>query len=104
MADRLRGEESVRSRTLGALSALALLAMLVLTVSASGASSADGATGTYIVQMIQAPTATYAGGVAGIPATKPAEGKKFDRKAAAVSQYVGHLTERARRGARRGGR
>ena len=81
----------MRFRTLGALSALALLAVLVLAVSASGASSADGATGTYIVQMIQAPTATYAGGVAGIPATKPAEGKKFDRRAAAVSRYVGHL-------------
>ena len=51
----------MRFRTLGALSALALLAMLVLTVSASAASSADGATGTYIVQMIQAPTATYDG-------------------------------------------
>ena len=68
----------MRFRSLGALSASAVLAMLVLAVSAAGASSAEGATGTYIVQMIQAPAATYTGGVAGIPATKPAKGKKFD--------------------------
>ena len=42
--------------------------------------------------MIQEPTITYTGGVAGIPATKPAEGEKIDRASAAVSSYVGHLT------------
>ena len=81
----------MRFRTLGAFSALALLAVLVLAVSASGAATADGAKGTYVVQMIQAPTITYTGGVAGIPATKPAEGEKIDRTSTAVTRYVGHL-------------
>ena len=81
----------MRFRTLGALSALALLAVLVLAVSASGATTADGAKGTYVVQMIQAPAVTYTGGVAGIPATKPAEGEKLDRASSAVTSYVGHL-------------
>ena len=81
----------MRFRTLGALCALSLLAVLVLAVSASGAASADGATKTYVVQMIQAPALTYTGGVAGIPATKPAEGEKIDRTSSAVSRYVDHL-------------
>ena len=81
----------MRFRTLGALSAFAVLAVLVLAVSSAGAASAEGATGTYIVQMIQAPAATYTGGVAGIPATKPAKGKKFDGKSEAASRYIGHL-------------
>ena len=41
--------------------------------------------------MIQAPAVTYTGGVAGIPATKPAEGEKLDRASSAVTSYVGHL-------------
>ena len=84
----------MRFATWGARSALggfaALAALLVLSVSA-----AAGADGTeqqlYIVQMIQAPVATYDGGVAGIPATKPDKGKKINTKSDAVNRYVDHL-------------
>ncbi len=41
----------------------------------------DQSSKTYIVQMAQDPVATYEGGVAGIPATKPAPGKKVNAKA-----------------------
>ena len=80
----------MRIRSLSALAAFAVLSVLVLAVSASGATGSE-ATKTYIVQMIQQPTVTYEGGVAGIPATKPAEGKKIDRRSDKVARYVGHL-------------
>jgi len=81
----------MRKRSWSAVLAFTILATFVLTVSASGAAGADGTTGLYIVQMRLDPVVAYQGGVAGIPATKPAKGKKIDRKSAAVEQYVGHL-------------
>ena len=80
----------MQKRSLSAVFAFAILAMFVMAVSASGASGSD-ATGLYIVQMQADPAVAYEGGVAGIPATKPANGKKFDSRAAGVEQYVGHL-------------
>src|SRR5918995_5073907 len=77
-------------RSLGALAALALLGTLLLAVSSAGAAG-ETATKTYIVQMLQAPVLTYEGGVAGLPATKPAKGKKLDSRSAAVERYAGHL-------------
>ena len=94
----------MRFRTLGALSALALLAVLVLAVSASGATTADGAKRTYVVQMIQAPAVTYTGGVAGIPATKPAEGEKIDRASSGGNQLRRPPEQRARARRSRGRR
>jgi subtilisin family serine protease len=81
----------MRFRSWGALGAFAVLATLMLSVSAaSGASSAEKKT--YIVQMLLKPAVAYDGGVAGIPATKAAKGGKIDRKSAAVTRYVDHLT------------
>ncbi|MBC7727835.1 MAG: S8 family peptidase [Microbacteriaceae bacterium] len=41
----------------------------------------------YIVEMVQAPVVAYAGGVAGLKATKPAKGSKIDPLDPAVVQY-----------------
>src|SRR5688500_1644932 len=82
----------MRLRSLGVLGALALLVTLLLAVSSAGAAS-DAATKTYIVTMLQEPAVAYAGGVAGLPARKPAKGKKLDRGYANVERYVGHLTK-----------
>ena len=48
----------------------------------------------YIVQLIEDPVLAYKGGVAGIPATKPAKGQKIDPNHPTVARYVGHLTAR----------
>jgi len=51
---------------------------------------------TYIVQLAGEPAATYAGGVAGLPATKPAAGSRFNFQADAVQAYVGYLSDKQR--------
>ena len=48
----------------------------------------------YIVQLADAPAATYAGGVSGIAATRPARGAKLDSTAPNVRAYVNHLAVR----------
>ena len=77
-------------RSWSAAAALTLLGALLFAVSSAGAAS-EAATKTYIVTMLQEPAIAYDGGVAGLPATKPAKGKKLDRTAADVERYVGHL-------------
>ncbi len=79
----------MRFRSLSALGAFAVLAALLSVAAASGAGGTTKST--YIVQMLAEPAVAYTGGVAGIPATKPAKGKKIDRGAAAVQAYVNHL-------------
>lgn len=49
---------------------------------------------TYIVQLADAPAAAYTGQVAGLPATKPAAGRRFDSRAAAVQSYLSYLNTR----------
>lgn len=49
---------------------------------------------TYIVQLADAPAAAYTGQVAGYAATKPAAGRRFDSRAAAVQAYLGYLGTR----------
>ena len=48
----------------------------------------------YIVQLADAPAATYAGGVSGIAATRPASGAKLDRTAPNVRAYANYLAVR----------
>ena len=48
----------------------------------------------YIVQMLDAPVASYTGGVAGLRATKPARGQKIDPLSNDVVRYAGYLTGR----------
>ena len=50
--------------------------------------------GRYIVVLAEKPSATYDGGTAGMPATKPAAGKKLDANRAEVKQYTAHLEQR----------
>ena len=49
---------------------------------------------TYIVQLVDAPVASYTGNVPGYAATKPATGRKLDLKAPAVVAYKGLLATR----------
>lgn len=49
---------------------------------------------TYIVQLADAPAAAYTGQVAGLAATKPAPGRRFDSRAAAVQSYLSYLNSR----------
>ena len=92
----------MRLRSWGALGAFAVLAALMLSVSA--ASGADGASKQlYIVQMLDKPVAAYEGGTAGIPATKPAKGKKINDEDPNVDQVRG-LPRRQAFGSRQEGR
>ena len=63
---------------------------MVVAVPASGDDS-SGATSLYVVQLVQAPVATYGGGVAGYAATKPGKGKKLDAGSSAAQSYAGYL-------------
>jgi hypothetical protein len=80
----------MRLRSLSALGAFAVLAALILSVSA-----ASGAAGTekqlYIVRMLEKPVAGYEGGTAGMPATKPAKGKKINDEDPNVVRYASYL-------------
>ena len=60
----------------------------------SAHAQADGRKG-YIVQLSDAPAASYTGGVAGLAATRPAAGARFNIGAAAVQAYLGYLNTRA---------
>jgi hypothetical protein len=51
-------------------------------------------TGVYIVQLVEPPVAGYTGGVAGIAATRPAEGAKVNAASADVAAYNGYLAAR----------
>ncbi|MCC5575066.1 S8 family serine peptidase [Microtetraspora sp. AC03309] len=89
-------------RRVSAFGAMALAAAVVITT-ASAPASADplttdpltaGPTDTYIVTLAEQPLATYDGGVAGIPATKPGKGKKVDIGSANAKRYRDHLKSR----------
>lgn len=56
-----------------------------------GAPVVGAGNGVYLVQLADAPVATYEGGVAGIPATRPALGAKVDLRSAAAKKYSGYL-------------
>ena len=84
-----------RNHALAGLSAAGLIAGLVITGPATAAPApAAGGTATYLVQLADAPVASYAGGVAGYAATKPAAGTKLDTASAAVTRYRGYLRHR----------
>ena len=53
-----------------------------------------GASNVYLVLLEEPPAAAYRGGVPGYPATKPAAGKKLDKKSASVERYTGYLHNR----------
>ena len=80
----------MRVKSLGAVAALIACLAVVIAVPASGDDS-TGATSLYVVQLVQAPVATYGGGVAGYAATKPGKGKKLDAGSSAAQSYAGYL-------------
>ncbi|MFC0624055.1 S8 family peptidase [Kribbella deserti] len=53
-----------------------------------------GASEVYLVLLAEAPAGAYEGGVAGYPATKPAAGKRLNKKDAQVQRYVNYLRSR----------
>lgn len=53
-----------------------------------------GASDVYLVLLGEAPAGAYEGGIAGYPATKPAAGKRFNKKDAKVQRYVNFLRSR----------
>src|SRR5262245_29257243 len=67
-----------------------VLAVALFALPAAGALSADSSQ-TYIVQMTPDPVVAYSGGVSGLPATKPAKGKKIDPSSGNVTMYAGYL-------------
>ena len=79
----------MRIKFLGVLS-VCVLAVVVLALPASGLGTQES-TSMYIVQLVQAPVAGYAGGVDGYAATKPGKGKKVDASSASAQKYAGYL-------------
>ena len=90
-------------KSFGAWLVVAVLAAVVAMAPASQAAS-DASTSTYIVQMVQAPAASYEGGVAGHPATKPLRGRKLDKQSTQGPRLCGLPRPAAFRGAGRGRR
>jgi subtilisin family serine protease len=58
---------------------------------ASAASAQIDTRKVYIVQLADAPAATYTGNIAGLAATRPAAGAKLDVRSPAVRAYLGYL-------------
>src|SRR5829696_856320 len=61
---------------------------------AQATGTGKGVSDVYIVLLEEAPVAAYQGGIAGYPATKPAPGKKLNKKDANVQKYAGYLRSR----------
>jgi len=69
----------------------ASLAVATLLAAMTFASQAQEVRRPYIVQLVNAPVAAYEGGVAGLPATKPAAGQRLDVSSADVQAYISYL-------------
>jgi peptidase inhibitor I9 len=79
----------IRSRG-GAVRALTTIAIVAFVVPASASIGATGKK-SYVVVMRAPPAVAYDGGIAGLPATKPAKGQKINPNSAAVKKYQAHL-------------
>src|SRR5690242_4193037 len=85
-----------------ALLAVVMAAFAIVTPSAVAPSYAAPARPTvsrsiYLVQVAGEPLASYTGGVAGIPRTRPAEGAKLDKGSWNYAAYREHLRQERRR-------
>ena len=69
-------------------------AVLALVSSMALTASAQEVRRSYIVQLADKPVASYTGGVAGLPATKPAAGQSLNVSAADVQAYVSYLDQK----------
>ncbi|HEV7655510.1 MAG TPA: S8 family peptidase [Mycobacteriales bacterium] len=85
-----------RRRAAAGLGAFALVAGLATTIATAPTAAAAPAQGTanYLVQLTDAPAATYTGGVAGYAGTRPTAGSKIDAAAPTVARYRGYLAQR----------
>jgi subtilisin family serine protease len=72
------------------LIALAVSSPLAATAAPTGSSAWSD--GIYIVQLVDAPAASYDGSIPGYRATKPTNGKKLDSAAPEVVAWTGYLT------------
>jgi len=83
-----------RARLLATGTALALTAGLLFTsvpAAADPPEAPDPVPGRYIVTLTGSPIATYAGGVKGLRATRPAPGRKVDARSASAKAYRAYL-------------
>lgn len=71
-----------------------LLAALVLCGVAGAVQAQAEARKGYIVQLAESPAATYPGGLAGLPATRPAKGARLQADAPQVQNYLRFLQRR----------
>ncbi|MET7747697.1 S8 family peptidase [Micromonospora sp. NPDC005367] len=89
-----------RRRLIGILATVALtatgLASAPGAAAAAGITTNSGPTARYLVQLAEAPLATYAGGVAGLAATKATPGGKLklDRKSGSAKAYKEYLRQK----------
>ena len=67
-----------------------VLAVALFALPASGALSADYDTDVHRPDAPN-PVVTYAGGISGLPATKPGKGKKIDPASQDVTKYADYL-------------
>ena len=70
------------------------LAVLTLIAGIALNASAQETRRTYIVQLPAAAVSSYEGGIAGLPATKPAPGTHLDVTATDVQNYIAYLTQK----------
>jgi hypothetical protein len=73
----------------------ALTLTVALALGASAAIAADDQSKNYLIQLDGEPVVGYRGGKPGLAPTKPAPGKKIDRKNPDVARYTKHLDERS---------
>jgi subtilisin family serine protease len=70
------------------------LAVLTLLAGIAMTANAQEVRHSYIVQLPAAPAASYEGGIAGLPATKPAPGNHLDISATDVQNYIAYLEKK----------
>jgi subtilisin family serine protease len=70
------------------------LAVLTLVAGIAFNAQAQEVRRSYIVQLPAAPAASYEGGIAGLPATRPAPGDHLDISATNVQNYVAYLAQK----------
>jgi subtilisin family serine protease len=86
----------MKKRGIARCALLMCAAVLAVSLTAGAGAGSAGKLGSdlYIVLLDDAPVAAYDGGVAGYPATKPAPGKKLDKRNANVQKYAAYLRSR----------
>jgi subtilisin family serine protease len=98
------GQRRGRARALFAIGATsAVVAALAIPGAVSAKPLRAETSGLYLVQLAGDPLASYGGGVAGIPATKPAAGAKLNPKAWNYEAYRKHLQTQRSDALRRAG-